>query len=118
MPKPSWKFEWNPNTFLQLAQILMLIGGGAWYVATQQAGQERNADRIGRVEQDVGRLQTNAAAYSNIEFRIKRLEDGFIGVTANTRDLEKTINGMASDIRVMREILDRLDKLPDQDTKR
>lgn len=108
--RPSWKFEWNPNTILQTITLIAFVWGGGTAWQAIKAGQEKNADAILRNSADIAQLKTDAKAFANIQFRVERLEDGFVGVTANTRDLERTINIMASDVRVMREIVERIDK--------
>ena len=133
MQRPGFENKVNINTIMLFLTLLGTgIGWGVNYQAIK-SGQKVNADNITRIEREtipeirssIAQIQsdarnyakqneTDARAYANIEFRVGRLEDGFVTVTANTRDLEKTINGMASDIRVMREILSRLDK-PERD---
>ena len=100
----------NLNTFLQIIQIVMIVGGGAWFAATIRGDVDRNTKDINRIQNSVTAIATDASAYTNIRFRVDRLEQGFIGVTTDNKDLEKKINEMAADVRVMREIVERLDK--------
>ena len=108
--RPSWKNELNINTVVIVVGFIVI--GVGWGVTWQKVvnGQQTNARDIAQLRDDVSQLKTDARAFDNIRFRVERLEDGFVGITANTRDLEKTINAIASDIRVMREIVERLDK--------
>lgn len=123
MQRPGFENKVNINTIMLFLTLLGTgIGWGVNYQAIK-SGQKVNADNITRIEREtipelrksIGELQTDARAYANIEFRVGRLEDGFVTVTANTRDLEKTINSMASDIRVMRQIVERLDSTSDRE---
>lgn len=135
MKLPARKYEINLNTALQLGQLVLLVAGGVWFAADQKAGQERNAAAIVRNleaivanrdddrerDKTIRQMQTDASAWQNIEFRVGRLEDNFEGITATVRDLTATVNdnsqetlralgGIASDVRVIGEKVDRLDK--------
>jgi hypothetical protein len=99
--------RFNANTVVIIAT--MAFGWGANYIALHSSVTQ-NADKISEIKSALGTLQTAAQAYQNVTFRIGRLEDGFLGLTTETRDQERTMSTIASDIRVMREIVERLDK--------
>ena len=110
MNLPTVENRVNLNTLLQIVQIIMIVGGGAWFAATIRGDVDRNTRDISKIQTNVSSIATDASAYTNIRFRVDRLEQGFIGVTTDNKDLERQINGMAADVRVIREIVNRLDK--------
>lgn len=99
--------RFNANTVVIIAT--MAFGWGANYFALQSSVAQ-NAEKIADIKVAVNTLQTAAQAYQNVTFRVGRLEDEFLGLTTETRSQEKTMNTIASDVRVMREIVERLDK--------
>lgn len=106
---PKFQWVWNLNT------ITVLIGFAAGFVAwgytisEMQTGMAQNADNIARLETRVGALESSTRMIDNHELRIGAIEAQVRDSASSMRSLETTLNSLASDIRVMREILSRVD---------
>lgn len=120
MRRPGWKNEININTLLLAA---MLVGTGiGWGVTwqTQVAGQKRNNERIDQAMVAIVEVKTDLRSaivdinqsmktYADLPYRVTALESRFSTMTGNQRDLERSLSQLASDVRVTREIVERLD---------
>lgn len=120
MQRPSWKYEINLNTILLAA---MLVGTGiGWGVTWQNqvAGQARNKDRIDQamtaiasinsdLKGSVAEIHEAMKTYADLPYRVTALESQFSTMTTSQRDLERALSQLASDMRVTREIVERLD---------
>lgn len=106
---PTWKFEWNLNT------IVVLIGfaGGfiAWghTISELQTGRHINATNIERMEVRLSALEVTTRRIDNHELRLGNAEKQATDAATAMRAVEATLNGLAADIRVTREILQRLE---------
>ncbi len=110
---PTWKFEWNPNTVINIVGFAIVVVGGlmAWgYVvaefrgalATHTVDLDRLNTRIVALEKDSRRLD-------NHELRIGNVEKQATDAATAMRAVETTLNALTTDIRVVREILQRLE---------
>lgn len=120
MRRPGWKNEININTLLMVA---MLVGTGiGWGVTwqTQVAGQKRNNERIdqamsqivevrGDLRHAIVELNGSMKTYTDLPYRVNVLEAQVATMTGQQRDLERALSQLASDMRVTREIVERLD---------
>jgi RAB protein geranylgeranyltransferase component A len=108
--RPSFKFEWNLNT------VVVLIGfaGGfvAWgYTVSDLMTAKANAIiEVGKLWSEVKRLDESNRRFDNIEYRVNIVENqARISAQADIDQTQK-IAEIASDVRVTREILERLER--------
>ncbi len=131
MHMPTVKRELNTNTLIQVAGFLIVVGGLIWSAAQQQAGvgelqrkydnwiaahENLHKERQATVTGDTARLDTRLTALEtatremeNIKYRVTVLEQGSLNLTRSVEELKTAVNGQAADIRVMLEILRRMD---------
>lgn len=106
---PAFKFEWNLNT------VVVLIGFAAGFVAwgytiaELKSGRQINTTNINRMEIRLERLENNANILSNHELRITSVEKMAMEATTDMRAVNTAIASMASDIRIVTEILKRIE---------
>lgn len=120
MQRPAWKHEINLNTILL---ALTLLGSGAgWGInwQNQVAAQKRADERIDAAMIEIARVSAEVRAaigeinqamrtYADLPYRVTALETQFAAMTTTQRDLERALTQLASDMRVTREIVERLD---------
>jgi hypothetical protein len=109
MTRPRFKNELNITTLVTLFGFFAAIfaGGIAWQ--TQKSASETNATAIQQLRTDVTGLQSDNRAMGNLRFRVDMLESGASNSAAAVRDLEVSVNELKTDVRVVREILERMD---------
>lgn len=100
-------FEWNLNT------VMMVVGFAfTWGVTYQvlEGGREANAKDIKRLEERIAAVETTGRILDNHELRISNVEVSSRDASAALRAVETSINSLASDMRLTREILERLER--------
>jgi len=107
--RPGWKYELNPNTIIQLVTLLVMFVSLGMIWQEQKNGVQRNADNIERQQNIIDELARSLVTYSNVPYRITALEARVGATEVAIRDGDRVMNQLSSDIRVMREILERLD---------
>lgn len=120
MQRPTWKHEINLNTVLLLAGIL--VTGAGWGVTWQMqvSATSRNSERIGNaltaiadmradLRLSIAEINTSMKTYADLPYRVTALEGQVATMTGNQRELERSLSQLASDMRVTREIVERLD---------
>ncbi|SON55550.1 hypothetical protein HDIA_2009 [Hartmannibacter diazotrophicus] len=117
MQKPQWKYEVNLNSILQVITLLgfVAVWGGTWN--SMHEGQAQNRLLIERLENRMTTVEQYQRAIASVEFRVGALEKGAQSIIESQRDIVKTqqdfersISALASDVRVTREIVQRLEK--------
>lgn len=110
MHKPSFKNELNLNTLLLFVGIISL--GVAWGIAYNKLddGTAMNRASIAKLEARVLSLENVGRTLDNHELRITNVEVSSKDASAAMRAVESSIHELASDTRLMREILERLDR--------
>lgn len=120
--KPVWKNEWNVTTVVAL--VLFTATAGGWFYANGQTNQKYDSwianhdqyhkDRLavvsqseGRTEQRLSALEGAARKLENIEYRMTVQEQGSANLAKSVEELKATVNNLGTDIRVIREILER-----------
>ena len=109
MKTPSWKWEWNPNTLLQLISIISIIGGGGYSLAQLHATQSNLTNEIIDIKSRTVSLEALYRKTDIHELRISNIESAASESVNNIRTMQNSLNSLGSDIRVMREILQRID---------
>lgn len=106
---PAWKWELNPNTIFQIVQLVVLMGGGIWFLGGISAATEENTKSISALIVRVGALESDSRQLDTHKLRIENLERQVIESAQGMRAVDQNINQLASDIRLVREILQRLE---------
>lgn len=121
--RPSFKNEWNWNTVsVFIGFAIMIAGGGVAWQKTQGNVESVMSDlamhqRISEAEKQamnirVKELETETRQIANINYRLTAVEQFGSGVTVSLREMQNTVNDINSEMRVMREILQRMDPSP------
>jgi len=106
---PTWKWEWNLNTVVIL---LGFAGGFVAWGATWNEVQTRslnNSSAIDRLDKRLTAAEVSLRALDTHELRIAAVEKQASDAAVSMRSLETTLNSLGSDIRVVREILQRIE---------
>lgn len=105
----NWEFKVNPNTILHLVTIGSVLVGLGMIWQENKAGVQANARAIEQHQQLITQLANSMSTYSNLPYRVQAMEVRLGSAETAQRDTDRTLNQLASDIRLMREILERLD---------
>ena len=106
---PAWKWEWNLNT------IVVLVGFASGFVAWGytlkdiQEGRATNAANIERLDARLTAVEVEARRIDTHELRIGNVEKQATDAATAMRAVEATLSSLSADIRVVREILQRLE---------
>jgi hypothetical protein len=106
---PTWKWEWNLNTLV----ILLGFGGGliAWGATWERvnANQGAHAQALDRLDKRVTAVEATIRQIDTHELRISSVEKQAAEAATSMRAVESTLNALAADMRVTREILQRIE---------
>ena len=106
---PAWKWEWNLNTVV----ILFGFAGGiaAWGAIWNdvQRRAEDNAVSIERLDKRLTSVEASMRVLDTQELRLSAVEKQASDASVSMRSLETTLNSLGTDIRVVKEILQRLE---------
>ncbi|RVL87728.1 hypothetical protein CN140_01155 [Sinorhizobium meliloti] len=106
---PTWKFEWNLNTLV----IIFGFAGGlvAWGATWERvnSNQDVHASSIDRLDKRMTAVETTLRQIDNHELRISAVEKQAAEAATSMRAVESTLNNLSSDMRLVREILQRLE---------
>lgn len=109
MAGPTWKWEWNLNTVV----VLLGFAGGfvAWgyTLADIQQGRSLNETNISNLSSRVGANEMALRRIDNHELRITNMEKAATDAAGTMKSLDKTLNDLASDMKVTKEILQRIE---------
>lgn len=106
---PKFRFEWNLNTVVVVAGFIGGFVTWGYTLADIQSGRRENKDSITSLSARVSANETAIRRLDNHELRITNMEKAATDATASMRSLETTLNGLASDMKVTREILQRIE---------
>ena len=106
---PTFEWKWNINT------VAVLIGFGAGFVAwgytlaELETGRKHNAANISDLNRRLSALETESRQLANHELRISVVERQAVDAAGAMRAVEGALSSLAADMRVTREILQRLE---------
>jgi len=110
MHRPPFKYELNLNTLLLFVTLILTgVGWGMAYNALV-TGRDANTANIERLEGRITALETTGRILDNHELRITNVEVSSRDASAALRAVETSLNALASDMRVTREILERIEQ--------
>lgn len=126
---PKGKFEWNLNTVILISGIFIgvLTTGVTWGVfasrlenadakTTDWINRHENLHRErqsqiqssdARLDQRMVQLEVEARKIENLAYRVTVAEQSNINTSKSIERLTDTVNQQSTDIRVMREIIER-----------
>jgi hypothetical protein len=106
---PAWKWEWNINTLVILLGFIAGIAawGATWQRVTSSADTNRGS--IDRLDTRLTAIELLSRRFDNHELRIGNLERQATDATSALRAVEATLNGLTGDVKVVREILQRIE---------
>lgn len=121
------KLEWNLNTVLQIISLLSFLAGGIyvwtnttrdleelqrWRNGHDQYRKERLAEvkaNEGRTEERFRSLEGEVRKIDNLAYRIAAAEQTTASTAAAIKDLQALVSAQSGDIKVIREILQRIE---------
>lgn len=106
---PAWKWEWNLNTIVVLVGFASGFVAWGWTLSELQTGRTMNAANIERLDARLTALEVDSRRLDNHELRITNVEKQATDAATAMRAVEVTLNALTTDIRVVREILQRLE---------
>lgn len=129
LPKRAPKLEWNLNTIVQIITLIGMCVGGvaiwvdksrdieelqAWRTAIEQDRKEKSAEyraNMAKLEERVKGTEKDIGKIDNLQYRLTVAEQSTATTATAMKELQDSLNDMNGDIRVMREILQRLDNV-------
>lgn len=106
---PKFRFEWNLNT------VVVLVGFASGFVAwgytlnDMQSGRTMNKNNIDRLDTRLATVETKIQRLDTQELRISELEKTATDAARSMKDVESVLNSLASDVKVTKEILLRIE---------
>jgi hypothetical protein len=113
MRRPAFENKVNLNTIL--LAIALLGAGVGWGVTLTTARKDidQNALAIATNKADIDALQADMRStmqtQSNLQYRTTALEAGLASANAKQGETDKAMNQVVSDVRVIKEIVQRMD---------
>lgn len=129
LPRRASKLEWNLNTIIQIITLVGMCVGGvaiwvdksrdieelqAWRTAIEQDRKEKSAEyraSMAKLEERVKGTEKDIGKIDNLQYRLTVAEQSTATTATAMKELQDSLNDMNGDIRVMREILQRLDNV-------
>lgn len=131
MRAPQMKYEVNITTVIALIGLFITFGGMIWaggqfhqsvndldnrfrsWVTTHE---QLHKDRLAqvsasdaRMDTRIGALEATSRQIDNLTYRLTVQEQGAVTLSQSVNELKQSVNSQSADIRVIREILTRLD---------
>lgn len=121
------KLEWNLNTVLQIISLVTLMATGIyvwanttrdveelqrWRMGHEQYHKERLAEVKsieGRTEERFRSIEGEVRKIDNLTYRIAAAEQTTATTAASIKDLQTLVSAQSGDIKVIREILQRIE---------
>lgn len=109
MTAPTWKWEWNLNTLVVLVGFASGFVAWGYTLADLKQGRSLNEANIANLTSRVSANEVAIRRLDNHELRIATMEKAATDAADTMKSLDKTLNNLASDMRVTKEILQRLE---------
>lgn len=109
MQAPTWKWEWNLNTLVVLVGFMGGLVAWGYTLAELRTGRTNNAAAIERLDARLSVLETSVRRIDNHELRLTNVEQQATNAASAMRAVEATLNALTTDVRVVKEILQRLE---------
>ncbi|WP_105436435.1 hypothetical protein [Neorhizobium tomejilense] len=131
LPRKAAKLEWNLNTIINLMTLVGMLAGGIyiwtnttrdiedlkkWRLSHEDYHKERLAETRAREASFNERLRAEEVRgndvdrkIDNLTYRVTVAEQSAVSITSSIKDLQTGFNKQASDIQVVKEILQRME---------
>ncbi|KQY71364.1 hypothetical protein ASD52_06695 [Ensifer sp. Root142] len=106
---PAWKWEWNLNTVVILLGFVgaIMTWGASW--ERLSSSQDIHSQALDRLDRRITAAEVSIRQLDNHELRIAAMEKQAVEAATSMRAVESALNGLAADMRVTREILQRIE---------
>jgi len=106
---PAWKWEWNLNTVVII--LGFATGIAAWGATWNEVKSTttNNSASIDRLDKRLTAVEVSIRTLDTQELRLSAVEKQASDASVSMRSLETTLNSLGTDIRVVKEILQRLE---------
>lgn len=108
--RPTVKNEINWATVAAIFGMMMTASGLIYQSGRFTTRSESVEKRVGVVEFKIEALETVTGKYDNLAYRVTVQEQGSQALAKSIEDLKRSLADQSADLRVIREILTRLDK--------
>lgn len=112
--KPVWENKWGPNTVISVIGFTIMLVGGliAWgYVVAEFRGAlATHTVDIDKLDKRLTAAETEIRRFGNYELRLSNVEKQATDSATAMRAVEAALNGLGADVRVVKEILTRLER--------
>lgn len=119
-PQRSQKFEWNLNTIINIVTLATVAGGGValWVNRSRDVDElqkwqteqvQSNKDTSGAtkaIEERVGKVESQV---ESLGYRVTLGEQSNASTTSSIKEVQSTLNLQSGDLRVVKEILQRIE---------
>lgn len=109
MHLPPVKKELNINTIISVCGFGVMIAGLVWTTAQRDADLSALSLEYARADQRLVALETSTRRVDNIEYRITAQEQGSQTLGRAVEELKVALANQGADLRVIREIVTRMD---------
>ena len=106
---PQFENKINLNTILLFVAIVVPSVGWGMSWSTVKTQQAQNIDAIKSLQTQLMSVQQDSRQFDSLSYRVTAVENAVTTLGANQQDQGKTLNELSSDMRVVREIVERLD---------
>lgn len=111
---PPPKKEWNINTVISVAGFCLTLAGGvyAYGQLTSQVGytEEQLASYRAATDARVAAIEQSTRQIDALAFRLTAAESTNAAISRGLADLQAAVSQQSGDIRVVREILQRIER--------
>lgn len=109
MRAPAVKFEINVTTVVAVIGLVL----AALKIAYVDAGFRTTTEQhVLKTEERLGSIEGQLRQVDNLSYRITLQEQGVASLTASVTEMRKTMSDMTGDIRLIREIVTRIEGRP------
>lgn len=107
--RPTLRYEFNLNTIVQLVGFAAIIWGFGQGWGNLDSRVKELEEAGAKRDQQIATLQVDTRKYDNLVYRVTVVEQASAAVTQKIDALQQAVNDQSGDIRVMREILQRIE---------
>jgi hypothetical protein len=110
MHGPKFKWEWSLNTIVILAGFAAMLVAWGFGLSEFTNGRAQDAKSIVEIRAEIKRIDETDRTLDSHEIRLTAVERRQGETMTDMRGLETAISQLSSDMRLTREILERLEK--------
>jgi hypothetical protein len=110
MSKPVFRWEWNLNTIVVLLGFAAGLIAWGYAIADIKSSQSSMSQSLDRHDKRLTAVEVEVRRLDNHELRLTTVEKQATDVAGAVRSVETAVNDLATDVRVAKEILERLEE--------